>query len=304
MIRQNALRVTAAVISVASAVLALGVVFTSLPQAQARPQSQTWTWPGANCPTSLQACIDQASDGDTLDIVPGTYITSVTVNKSITLTSSTLTTTLYALSGQRVMTIAAPIVNPIAPQVAIENLTLTGGQLTTQTGCGTSCSGGGLLVMDKARVRLAQITVTNNQAIQGGGIYIDTGLVVFVSGSIYNNVATDFAPVIGNSGGGVYVADQLAIFQQDDGAIAFNSAMDGAGVFVQDGQFIQNGGEISDNTAANWGGGLLVANSLAAAQLNAGRIVSNSAALEGGGVFVDAGQLTIHRLLSRQIPSL
>ena len=293
MIRRNALRVTAAVISVAGAVLALGLVFTSLPQAQARPQSQTWTWPGANCPTSLQACIDQAADGDTLDIVPGTYITSVTVNKSITLTSSMLTTTLYALSGQRVMTVAAPIVNPIAPQVAIENLTLTGGQLTTQTGCAGSCNGGGLLIMDRARVRLTQVTIASNQAVQGGGIYIDTGLVVFVSGSIYNNVATDFAPVIGNSGGGVYVADQLAIFQQDDGSIAFNSAVDGGGIFVQDGQFIQNGGEVSNNIASNWGGGLLVANNLSGAQLNAGQIVSNSAELQGGGVFVDSGQVTL-----------
>ncbi len=292
MTTQTKARVLTMVISVLMAALALGAVLGSLPRARALPQFQTWVWPGANCVTTLQACIDQAADYDTISIATGTYTTSVTVNKSITLTSSTPTTTLYALAGQRVMTISALAPNP-PPQVMLENLVLRDGNLSVLTGCGSSCNGGGLLVTDKARVRLVQVALVYNQAVQGGGLYINTGSVALISGTIYSNHATQQSPTVGNSGGGVYVADQQASFQLDGGEVAFNTAVDGAGIFVQDGKYIQNGGLVLKNTAQNWGGGLLVANSSAGAQLNGGRIISNSAT-DGGGVLVDAGQLRIN----------
>ena len=81
---------------------------------------------------------------------------------------------------------------------------------------------------------------------------------------ISNRVArSSFASsVVGNqatqSGGGAYVEAANATLEQFGGTFGGNLAIDGAGVFVQSGQFKQTGGVIYGNAASNWGGGLLI----------------------------------------------
>lgn len=279
---------------VASVMLALVAVGLALSRpAVQTARAATFTWPGAApCDTTLQACIDAVLDGDQITIVPGTYTEGVSIQKAITLTSPSPTTTLQALPGQRVMGVSAPAAN-LGMTVYISNLTLVNGDVTAATGgCPVAC-GGGLLVYNQARVILDNVTIERNQATRGGGVYVDQATVILNSGRINNNHALIQGQGTA-SGGGVYVANAGSQFVQNGGEIRANTATDGAGVFVQDGQYAQNGGEIAQNNASNWGGGLLVANAGANAQLVAGRILTNTAGMMGGGILVDAGLASIN----------
>jgi nitrous oxidase accessory protein NosD len=81
------------------------------------------------CAGSLQACLDAASDGDTVIIPAGTYTESLTLNKAITLTGvNSATTIIHAIEGQRVLTVTGA---PISASIVISGFTLMGGHAAT-----------------------------------------------------------------------------------------------------------------------------------------------------------------------------
>src|SRR5688500_16873308 len=68
------------------------------------------TFPG--CGATLQACLDTAAVGETVVVQPGTYITSLTLSRAVSLTGVNSTTViLQALSGQRVLTVTGAAVD-------------------------------------------------------------------------------------------------------------------------------------------------------------------------------------------------
>ncbi len=219
-----------------TALAAISLMLNPASRTQAAPSFE-FTWPSLlpPCNSTLQACVDLTNDGDQITILPGSYTTaSITIRRSITVTSLLLQTTLQAPPGQRVITVTSLPTDVLGAQVHLINLTLTSGNVVTPNGqCPDHC-GGGVLVTDRAHVWLDNVIIARNQAFRGGGVYVDRGSVTLNGGQITSNSAVDPGQILGGSGGGVYVAGALSIFEQNGGVIDANLATDGAGVFVQD----------------------------------------------------------------------
>ena len=209
-------------------------------------------------------------------------------------------------------------------------ITVKGGNVTIQNGTvtgGKAVNGGGVYAGD-GNLTLVNVNITDNiadggktkAAACGGGIYIDGANVVMNSGSISNNIArskvvvSSFNPTVtyGGNGGGVYIAK--GSFIMDGGNIVNNTASRetsgtydndrngaGGGVFVAKGaSFVLDGGNISDNKAYAWayradrhcGGGVYIARGQDA-QLISGTISNNLTNSNGGGVYVDRGEISL-----------
>ena len=225
---------------------------------------------------TIQEAIDAAPPGGTVTIPPGVYNESLNLWKPVSLIGAgSGSTVINAIVGDRVLTVTG---SAITPTTQIANLTLRGGNLR---GGGFERGGGGVLITDTASPMFYNVVIANNLADMGGGIYVFNGGALLVNSTVAGNTAVQ-------SGGGAYVEQPNATLEQWGGSFEGNTAVDGAGVFVQNGLFQQNGGVIFGNSASNWGGGLLIGSG-GEAQTQQGGIVSNTALNLGGGVFVDIG---------------
>ena len=118
--------------SLAAGLLACAAVLVG-GMAAARP---AWAAPvdrpypdAAPCNTSLQACIDGAQASDTLVVSAGTSITSLPLNKAVSLTGvSSATVILRALPNTRVLSVTGAA---ISNTVVTSGLTFTGGHVTS-----------------------------------------------------------------------------------------------------------------------------------------------------------------------------
>lgn len=181
-------------------------------------------------------------------------------------------------------------------------------------------SGGGLYL----NLSNAQLTINNSQILSntglaslstsfpGGGIAVGFGSVIMNSGLISGNVAFRGAGTLVNSGsftlnggtitdnesdygGGVYVRNAAALLTINGGAISGNRSVatifGGGALYIFQGRVVQNGGEISDNTAVNFGGAMEVRQG--SFEMNGGTISGNSADNWGGAIYNDIGSITI-----------
>jgi predicted outer membrane repeat protein len=155
-------------ISIALAVLALVAInlLVTTTSVQGQPAAAL-----INCAGSIQACIDDANDGDTILIAAGRYTESLTLSKPVSLTGvNSATTIIHAVAGQRVLTVTGAM---ISNSVVISGLTFTGGNAD---------SGGGILADHD--LNLIDVRIMSNTAQNGGG-----GLL---AGGVVNLVNTDF----------------------------------------------------------------------------------------------------------------
>ena len=131
-------------------------------------------------------------------------------------------------------------------------------------------------------------SITNNKAInyvgqnRGGGVHVGSydkaGTFNLYGGEISNNEAED--------GGGVYVYD--GTFTMRGGKITGNTATSlGGGVCVYNGTFTMSDGEISGNNEASSGGGVSV--DIGTFNMSGGKITGNTATKYGGGVHMTRG---------------
>ena len=124
----------------------------------------------------------------------------------------------------------------------------------------------------------------DNGMLTGGSCGVHTsGAFAMYGGTVMGNAA--------ENGGGVYVEN--GTFTMNGGEIKENTATgSGGGVYVKSGEFILNGGKITDNTVSGNGGGVSVENGTFT--MNGGlvdnlyyaAIIINNAAENGGGVYV------------------
>ncbi len=226
---------------------------------------------------TLQELIDSTPPGGTVNIPAGVYTESLTLYKPVNLVGAGPGNTIInAAPNDRVLTVTS---NTILPTTQIASLTLRGGRLAGT--CSGFCAGGGVLITGTAYPAFRNVVINDNQAVMGAGLYVYMGGAQLFDSSVTGNQAMQ-------SGGGAYVEAANAVLEQLGGTFGGNQAIDGAGVFVQSGQFKQTGGVIYGNTASNWGGGMLIGSG-GTIQTLAGQIISNSAQNAGGGVFVDVG---------------
>ena len=120
-------------------------------------------------------------------------------------------------------------------------------------------------------------TICHNRAKNGGGVYVNNGKFTMYNGTIRDNTATG-----DGNGGGVYLhLNGSATI--GEGTISGNSAKNGGGVYVcydPSSTFEMSGGMITDNTAEEYGGGIIGSN----IKINGGKITGNRAGSNGGGV--------------------
>ncbi len=286
-------------------------------EGQARPTESGFDLGFDEGASSIQSAIDAAPPGSTVVVPPGTYVESFTLYKPVNLMGyGPGTTIISATAGQRVMTVTGPGIND---SVLISDLTLTGGDLVPSGACPDHC-GGGVLIRDNARPRFQNVSISNNRARSGGGLYVESGGAVLSDTFIQSNNAEDQGGGIGiasgavvmedgdigfnaaNSGGGVYVGTGSAAFTQLGGVIWYNEALTtsvgpgngGGGVYVDQGSAVLVDGQMMWNNAA-FGGGVFLSSPSARFTQWGGEIIYNLALeFSGGGLYVQNGQATLN----------
>jgi hypothetical protein len=140
---------------------------------------------------------------------------------------------LQGAAGKRVISVTG------GAYITFDNIAIQGGGGASYTG-----NGGGMYIGGGSRVTWKSGSITGNRAVSGGGVYVDNSKFDFMTGSISSNIA---------AGGGVTRGD----FEKN--TIGAASIQGGGGVYIYgDGQLWLANGEISGNSTAGSGGGVLV----------------------------------------------
>jgi hypothetical protein len=213
---------------------------------------------------TLQQRIDDAANGATLDIDPGTYVENLVIHdKNLTLRGSTQATTTIQAANSALRVITADS----AKGLTLENLTITGGHPTTDSGGGIWADGGTL--------QLVNCHITNNSALFGGGIFLAnaaSNLVLQYSLVDFNTAAAD--------GGGAYAAGSaILVATQLDNNTANRH---GGGLHVQAGAAVLSGGAYTNNHATTGNGGAVNVND--GLNVTGSQFLNNTAAVLGGAI--------------------
>ena len=147
--------------------------------------------------------------------------------------------------------------------------TITGGNISDNkvkmTDSVNQYSGGGLaienvsinLTLDSCEISSNTIQGPSGKIPRGAGMWLGNRANCTIKGSarIINNKAhvTGTPNSFIGTGGGIQL-DGGTLTLEDGTVISGNSAQDGGGVYVQDGEFAMKGGKIENNTAQNGGG--------------------------------------------------
>ncbi len=171
--------------------------------------------------------------------------------------------------------------------VTLQNLILTGGYTSEKNGGGIVCEGN--LTLDNCEV-------SKNSAMNGGGVYIESGDFTITGGKISENTSIE------GEGGGVYVKDGTFTIENDTLISKNTSCGNGGGVFAEGGIITINGGSISENIFSNdgYGGGGIYLTGTAQLTMTGGKISNNypkeynlSNNTFGGGVYVSGGTFSM-----------
>jgi len=166
----------------------------------------------------------------------------------------------------------------------------------SSVGGATIGSGGGITINQASSVStINNSTISNNTAVNnGGGLYITAGMVTINDSSIDGNIVNH------QTGGGIYSAGTLTI---DGSTISANQGFLGAGIRSQGSLTISNSTisgnqtpELYDAVTATTGrgGGLYLG---ANATLRHVTVADNRANFDGGGIYLNAGTLSINNSL-------
>jgi hypothetical protein len=233
----------------------------------------------------IQAAIDDAVTGDTIEVCAGTYFENLTISgKDLTLVST---------SGADLTTIDAGL--------AGRALSVTGGADVTVTGFtfrnGTTFSDGGNVQCEGADLDLLDSVLVDGDANRGGGLSMSTCGGVVDGNTFRGNHVTwsggglyvlGSVEVLGNTfdandsdwiGGGAYIEASLA--QISGNTVIGNTSLDdGAGIYVNVGAPLIDGNTFELNDSGDEGGGLRV--KLSEATITGNVFTSNHADYRGG----------------------
>ncbi len=252
----------------------LFVVASAAHSASAASGPQMRAYPSALCPASesLQSCINASVAGDSIVLAPGVYDEQIRIDRSVTLVGSPAGSTLRAPQGARALTIDAPA----GARVALNRLTLTGGNIAGD---------GGALLVVRGSALLNNLVISGNRAQRGGGIAIAKDATVSLKGSrLAGNSATQ-------TGGGVFAAGELTV---DGGMFVRNRARLGGAIGVQNNARI-SGARFEANVATQ-GGAIAMSMTTAGsvARIDAIHATKNTATQFGGALYLNgAGHVTL-----------
>ena len=228
--------------------------FSGLP-ASAEQSPAVWT---------IQGQINITPPGGTVSIPAGIYTESLSINKTITLTGvSSTTTVIQAVPGQRVITVTAGY------DLHLNNLALTGG---TPTGSDTA---GGAILLKGGSLQATSVRIASNAGSYGGGIFQEgaSGRVDISTSRLENNSTQ-------NPGGAIFARG--SVFLTDTEVLSNTAGWHGGGLH-SDGAFTSLSGGLFSNNRANGdnGGAVNVNNGIS---ITGTRFISNTAYQKGGAV--------------------
>ncbi|MCC6606747.1 MAG: CSLREA domain-containing protein [Anaerolineae bacterium] len=130
--------------------------------------------------------------------------------------------------------------------------------------------------------------ISGNTAFRGGGALVNAGSFTLNGGTITDNES--------NYGGGIYLRSSTSLLTMNGGQINGNRSVatifGGGALYIFQGQAVQNGGEMNNNTAINLGGAMEVRQG--SFTMNGGTISGNSAGNVGGAIYNDIGTVTLN----------
>ncbi len=166
--------------------------------------------------------------------------------------------------------------------VTMTNMTLANGDLSGGSSCPDACGAG---ILNGGQLALDRMIISNNDAYQGGGVYVAIGgVMTMTQGDLMHNSATD--------GGGIYNWGRSSV---NLSTISNNTATNGGGVYNTASGWIESiDVTIKDNLAGISGGGIYNFGKLT---LRRNTVFNNGASTAngvGGGVYIlQTGQLTM-----------
>ncbi len=229
----------------------------------------------------IQAAVNAAFSGDTINVAAGAYHETVNIDKSLTISGAGASSTI--VDGNNL----GSVITIRNVDVILSGLCITNG--FEKYGAGVNNNG---------RTTIQNCSITKNSAASGGGIYNSGSITIIntivsensakeVGGGIYNSgsiTITNNTIVSKNSaviGGGIY--NSGTITTTNNTIVSENSATEGGGIWNY-GDAIVTHSSIYKNSASNNGGGIYNARH-SALSMSDSLIVRNSVVRWGGGIF-------------------
>jgi len=136
-------------------------------------------------------------------------------------------------------------------------------------------------------------TISGNIAKQGGGVSVYGGTFTMLGGIISGNTASEGGGVYVD-GGGVWV-NKKGTFIMNGGTISGNIAKKGGGVYATRADFTIKNGIITNNTASQYGGGIMFTTTLTKFSKTGGTITGYNSDQNNGNVVKDEDGIIARR---------
>jgi parallel beta-helix repeat protein len=257
------------------------------------PLAATATTRNVSQGQSIQAAINASSNGDTINVSPGTYGENLNINgKYISIIgnpSDPSGTVLKSVSAD-----VAVIFISNVPWMSDLKTVISG--LTIANGHAPSGQGGGITVFNGASPEISNNVITGNTAHAYGG-----GIAVYANSSpvIRNNTISNNAATSGGGGIFVYNGSSPVIFgntitgNRTFGAVISGGGSSGGGVYLENttdpnahSNPVVLNNQINNNSAEFAGGGIMVR--MGANVIIEGNHVGSNSAAYGGGIHLES----------------
>lgn len=188
------------------------------------------------CFSSIQAAVNAASSGDTIQVAAGTYSEHVSFGNNLTITGAGAGSTIVDGSN------SGTVFTTPGGTVAISNLTVQHGSASA------SQPGGG--IFNAADLTLSNVAIINNSG-EGGGIFNESGATLTITNSTISGNSSVGSSAGGGFGGGIANDGSASLTNV---TIANNSASNGGGGIVNGGTMTLINTTISGNNGGGIGG--------------------------------------------------
>ena len=140
----------------------------------------------------------------------------------------------------------------------MESCTISGNTAGSESSY-ANAFGGGIYGESGTNITMNDTTISENKVasvndVDGAGVYLSGAELTMQGNSKISSNSCVFEGHASSYGGGVYI-NNSSTFTMTSGEISENSAKYGGGVYVSGGEFIMNGGSISNNTVTENGKG-------------------------------------------------